>query len=322
MISKTISKRSDDKSITIYDPDKGLKTIAMAQAGEKHWARAKDATKLFASIESKLIAQAEYVVWRDGVAEIPHAGPGRGRKNQVSVLKRGLPLADPGAVTAHRWRKRLCVTNDEGTRIDEEKLASALNDARMRAVRICEQQNMSTVRGTEGTGEFERYTPPQFIEAAREALGKIDLDPASNPQAQKDVKAKTYFTARDDGLQQEWKGNVFLNPPYHRDLAPLFIDKLVAEFEAGHVKSAVLLTNNCTDTEWFLTAVRSCASVCFTNKRIRFTTPKSGEVLPTQGQAFFYFGPDVKRFEDTFCRVGTCMRPSKQYQPPKEEDEA
>jgi hypothetical protein len=30
-------------------------------------------------------------VRRDSVAEIPHAGPGRGKKDRVSVLKRGLP---------------------------------------------------------------------------------------------------------------------------------------------------------------------------------------------------------------------------------------
>jgi hypothetical protein len=47
----------------------------------------------------------------------------------------------------------------------------ALDDAAHRAQRICEQENANTVRGTEGTGEFERYTPPQYIELARNVLG-------------------------------------------------------------------------------------------------------------------------------------------------------
>ena len=37
-----------------YDPNKGLKSIAVAEAGETHFARAKDATGLCAAIEAKL----------------------------------------------------------------------------------------------------------------------------------------------------------------------------------------------------------------------------------------------------------------------------
>ncbi len=303
---------SKAKTITIYDPEKGLKTIAVARAGEKHWARAKDATKLFAAIETKLWAQADYVVWRDG-------GPGRGKhggdhkSDQVSVLKLDLPKADPGDLTAHRWRKSFCSTNGEGTAVDEEKLAIALNDARMRCTRVCEQLPKGTERGTAGTGEFERYTPEVYIEAARKVLGQIDLDPATSSKAQKTVQAAHFFTAKDDGLAQEWFGRVWLNPPYHRDLAPQFIAKLSDELKVGRVKSAIMLTNNSTDTDWFVVALKECAGICFTHGRINFHVPNGPDVLPTQGQAFFYFGDDVKRFEDVFCAIGPCMRPSREF---------
>jgi ParB family chromosome partitioning protein len=303
------------QSITIYDPEKGLQRIAAASAGEKHWARAKDATKLFEAIEIKIIAQAEYVVYRDGTVVPSQKDPGlRGKRAGIKALKSPLPAADPGSVTAHRWRKRLCTKNGDGTEIDEEKLAAALNDARLRSVRICEQQKIGTIRGTEGTGEFERYTPAKYIEAARAVLGTIDLDPATSKQAQRWIKANKFFTAKDDGLAQEWHGNIWLNPPYHRELAPRFIDKLVAEFAAERVKSAIMLTNNCTDTDWFDVALRVCASVCFSHGRIRFTVPNGGEVLPTQGQAFFYFGADVTKFESVFCKIGSCLRPSRTHE--------
>ena len=47
----------------------------------------------------------------------------------------------------------------------------ALDDAQARALRVVEQQPKGTERGTAGTGEFERYTPAEHIEAAREVLG-------------------------------------------------------------------------------------------------------------------------------------------------------
>ncbi len=61
----------------------------------------------------------------------------------------------------------------------------------------------------------EHYTPPEVCELARAALGgEIDLDPASCEQANTIVRARRYFTRRDDGLSLPWTGeNVFLNPP-------------------------------------------------------------------------------------------------------------
>ena len=164
---------------------------------------------------------------------------------------------------------------------------------------------MSTIRGTEGTGEFLRYTPPEYVDVVRKFMGDIDLDPASDEQAQRTVKAEKYFTEKDDGLEQEWHGNVFLNPPYHRQLIPAFIDKLVQEQAAGHVKSVILLTNNCTETEWFEKAAAACDAICFTRARIRFIDPKKTDpARPTQGQTFFYFGEDVAGFAKHFSEIG------------------
>jgi len=62
------------------------------------------------------------------------------------------------------------------------------------------------------TGNPEWYTPAEYIELAREVMGKIDLDPASNPFAQETVKAEQFYTEDDDGLSQPWWGQVWLNP--------------------------------------------------------------------------------------------------------------
>ena len=182
-----------------------------------------------------------------------------------------------------------------------------LTPLRLWVQRVCEDIPSGTVRGTEGTGEFERYTPAEYLDAAREVFGgQIDLCPASNAQAQKIAQAKHYFTARDNGLVQDWRGRVYLNPPYHRDLLPQFINKLHEEVDAGRTKEAILLINNTTDTDAGQKVLTHCNAVCFTDGRIKFWTPSgvTKTVLPTQGQMFAYYGPDPKAFVDVFSAIG------------------
>lgn len=292
------------------DAEHALKTIAVAEAAEKVWTRAKDASKLYAAIKAKLTNQAAYAVWRQNVAQPGGDGSNQHKRANLAARKELLPATDPGDVAVHRWRLRLCAkVKANRWEIDTSKLGAVLDDAHKRCVRVCEQQNMGTVRGTEGTGEFERYTPAEYIEKAREVLGAIDLDPATSERAQKTVQAAQYFTAKDDGLSREWHGRVWLNPPYHRELAPHFIAKLIAELAAGRVSEAIMLTNNSTDTEWFRSAADVCEAICFTTGRIHFEVPNGAPVLPTQGQAFFYFGGNAKGFVRTFKTIGLCVRP-------------
>jgi phage N-6-adenine-methyltransferase len=157
---------------------------------------------------------------------------------------------------------------------------------------------------TQFTGEQEWYTPALHITAVKEVLGNIDLDPASSVAAQQTVQAKRFFTAADNGLEREWSGSVWLNPPYAWPLIEKFVDKLLDELGSGRVTSAILLTNNFTDTVWFHRAEAIAACVCFTAGRIQFIDPDGNRAAPTQGQAFFYFGAQVARFKQVFSQFG------------------
>ncbi len=159
-------------------------------------------------------------------------------------------------------------------------------------------------RRTESTGNVEWYTPAQFIEAARSALGEIDLDPASCAVAQRTVRAARYFDKDDDALTKPWSGRVWLNPPYARSLIGPFVEKLVSEVAAGNVPAAILLTNNETETQWFQLAASHAAYICFPDERIKFRSAKGSGGAPTQGQAFFYFRPEKKHFFWVFNAIG------------------
>lgn len=290
--------------VTLEDAEGALKIIAVAEAAEKLFKRAKDAKGLYAAIKEKLRHQAAYAACRHDI--VVHGGDRKSR-SQPHDLDR--PAGDPGKDIIARWRERFCKKIEANLwEVDHKKFAITLEDTQKYCVRICEQQNLGTIRGTEGTGEFERYTPTEYIEAARQVLGEIDLDPASSELAQETVRATECFTAEDDGLEREWHGRVWLNPPYHRELAPKFIDKLVAEIAAGRVDEAIVLTNNSTDTQWFRAAADVCDAICFVTGRIRFEVPNANPVLPTQGQAFFYFGVNTKRFVRVFKAIGFCVK--------------
>ncbi|TXH06091.1 MAG: hypothetical protein E6R05_01910 [Candidatus Moraniibacteriota bacterium] len=163
---------------------------------------------------------------------------------------------------------------------------------------------LKTIRGTLGTGENEWYTPQEYIDHARHVMGGITLDPASCDAAQALVGADRFFSEEENGLHQEWVGNVWLNPPYSQPLITQFIEKLCAEFESGRCKQAILLTHNYTDTKWFQLAAKAASHICFTKGRIKFYSPSGAVAAPTQGQAFFYFGKNGARFASVFSDVG------------------
>lgn len=143
------------------------------------------------------------------------------------------------------------------------------------------------------------YTPTEVIDAAKAVLGSIDLDPASDQAANEHVGATEIFTVEDNGLEQDWHGNVWLNPPYSYPHVEQFCDKALAEYRAGNIDQCIVLVNNCTDAKWFQRLAEACPMM-FSKGRFKFWNP--GHACQTrQGQALFYMGPDKKAFYAAFA---------------------
>lgn len=161
---------------------------------------------------------------------------------------------------------------------------------------------MAHVKNNSGNNEW--YTPTCFIESARTVMNGIDLDPASSDIANKSVQATVYYTQDNSGLDKEWHGNVWMNPPYARDLFPLFVDKLIV----SDITQYITLTNNNTETQSGFKLLSYSDVVCFVNKRIKFVAPDGtlGKT-PLQGQMICYKGANVSGFIKQFSQYGVCL---------------
>lgn len=149
---------------------------------------------------------------------------------------------------------------------------------------------------------IEWWTPGAYAELARRVMGGIDLDPASCAEANKTIRARSFFCREDDGLTKQWHGRLWLNPPYGKD-ARLFVQRLLSEREAGRVKQAIVLLNcNSVETKWFEPLRRFL--LCFPRGRIHFISPNSAVTSATHGSVFVYLGNRQRAFVKTFSSVG------------------
>jgi len=107
----------------------------------------------------------------------------------------------------------------------------------------------------------EWLTPPDIIKA----LGVFDLDPCS-PISRPWDTANKHYSARDNGLKQNWEGRIWLNPPYGREAA-CWLEKI-----AEHGNGIALIFAR-TETEMFF----------------EYVWGKADAILFLKGRLFFHY---------------------------------
>lgn len=148
-------------------------------------------------------------------------------------------------------------------------------------------------------------TPAHVIALAREVLGTIDLDPASDVLANETVKANLIYTKAMDGLKQDWLcGTLWLNPPYGRGSSK-WLQKLKESYESGQIReAALLLVPARTGTRWW--QIMSQYPVCFIRGRLKFMGMADNSA--PFDSAVFYLGNHDGKFMRSFKPLGDIYR--------------
>ena len=300
-MSQEIAGRRGDQLPTKFEPQSTKIKDAKADALISYARRVKDWPMLDEAIEQKVEEQAEFVRWWADTVSVRQSPGTNQHSSMTERTSTSLPVLEAEELTGispkqvSRWRKRL---------EDPDKYRAQLFGAAYKKFWAGDSSNAHV---SANSGENEWYTPPEYIDAARRVMGSIDVDPATSATAQARIKAGVFYTIDDNGLDKEWRGNIWMNPPYAQPLIGQFTEKLISEFATGNALQACVLVNNATDTRWLQAMLSVASSVCFPAGRVRFLDAKGNPGAPLQGQVLIYMGPNRAEFHEAFAGFGVVL---------------
>lgn len=239
---------------------------------------------------------------------IARAKPGSG-KNKYPRLKSRKPIFNG---------KRTEYLSVQGTAVEEAQAAIArgrmVKKLQKRIAQLTERlqrlQNRATKSNPAPTEVSlpECYTPPSLLALVMQLWGMIDLDPASDAEAQTWIQASTYYTIAQNGLEHPWFGRVWLHPPTQGKTGR-WIKKLFQEYQSGRVLEALVLVKPAVGNKWFQRLIRE-GWVCFPNERIIYADAKGNPQGPKRGRVIFYLGAHPDAFQHVFGAIGSISIPA------------
>ena len=121
----------------------------------------------------------------------------------------------------------------------------------------------------------DEWATPQDLFDKLDATFHFTLDPCATPE---NTKCAKFYTKHQDGLKQDWGGEViWCNPPYGREIGK-WIQKC-----AEHKGVAVMLIPARTDTRWWHSYIdkNPDAHVYFIKGRLKFGDGKNPAPFPS-----------------------------------------
>lgn len=139
--------------------------------------------------------------------------------------------------------------------------------------------NRQTLKTLTSSVSKEWGTPIDFFQSLQERFGKFDLDPCTTPD--NPLNIPYYYTIKEDGLRQQWKGQVYCNPPYGKETKK-WIQKALNEVNEGHCHRVVMLLPARTDCQWFHQIYnREGVTIEFLKGRLKFRGSNNSAPFPS-----------------------------------------
>lgn len=161
-------------------------------------------------------------------------------------------------------------------------------------------QHIMSVMGSSASPEW--YTPQRIIDLTLNLFGAIDTDPCSNSKDKPNVPAELLYTKKDDGLAQTWRGRVYMNPPYGREI-PQWVETLLTKYQDKEISEAILLLPGRIDTRWFQPLYNFL--ICCIHGRLNYPQSPSATPFPS---VIVYVGKNKERFVEVFRELGPILK--------------
>ena len=134
---------------------------------------------------------------------------------------------------------------------------------------------MPDLMNSNGTSETDNWlTPKWLLRALEHEFGKFDLDPCAEPGQIHSEFFDSNFTPEVNGLEADWFGNVYCNPPYSQAKEWILRGRQECKYRlGGETKQVVFLMPVRSDTFWWHLCLEEADEILFFQGRIRFDRP-------------------------------------------------
>ena len=135
---------------------------------------------------------------------------------------------------------------------------------------------MKITKGLTSTGNIVAETP-KYLFNKISSIFNFSLDVCALPE---NAKCESYYTPKDDGLSKPWRGGVWCNPPYGREIS-LWVKKAYEESQKEYNSFVLMLLPARTDTKWWWDWVQGKATLFFIKGRVKFGDHNVGAPFPS-----------------------------------------
>ena len=140
----------------------------------------------------------------------------------------------------------------------------------------------------------EWATPQDFYDKLDKEFN-FDLDPCST---EANAKCDNFFTEEDNGLEQDWEGSVFMNPPYGRTIKQWVKKAYQESYKEGTTVVCLLPARTC--TQWWHNYCMKAREIRFVKGRLKFGAGTNSAPFPSAVvifDGFDYLAPKTSTME-------------------------